>query len=323
VELCRFVDAPPPDKFGEVETETQERHMRVFVTGATGFVGSAVVAELLQAGHQVLGLVRSDRSAEVLARAGASVHRGAIDDPESLRRGAAQSDGVIHTAFNHDFMKFVESCEIDRRAILALGDAVAGSDRPLVVASGLALLASGRLATEDDRPPAPDPATYPRASEAAVDDLVARGVHASAVRLAPSVHGPGDRGFIPQLIAVAREKGVSAYVGKGLHRWAAVHRLDAARIFRLALERAEIGARYHAVGDEGVLLQEIAKIIGQRLNAPVVSKTSEEAAAHFGWIAPFVGFDMSASSAKTQAALGWQPKEPGLVSDLLQTTGYF
>jgi len=288
--------------------------MQVFVTGATGWVGSAVVKELIAAGHRVLGLARSDQGADALASTGALVHRGSLAELESLRSGARQSDAVIHAAFNHDFSKFAENCAEDERAIEALGSVLEGSNRPLLVTSGVALLSPGRTATETDAPPANSP--IPRKSEAATEALVTRGVTASSIRLAPSVHGHGDHGFVPILIGIARQTGVSAYIGDGLNRWPAVHRLDAARLYRLALERGAKGERFHAVAEEGVPFLEIAEVIGRRLNIPVVSKSPVEAAKHFGWFSMFAGIDAPASSARTRAELGWKPEQPGLIADV-------
>jgi len=287
--------------------------MRVFVTGATGFIGTAVVRELIDAGHQVLGLARSDAGARSLIAAGAQVHRGSLEDLESLRSGAAAADGVIHTAFIHDFSNYGPAAEADRRAIETLGGALAGSDRPLIITSGTLLAQrQGSLATEED---APNP-SFPRKSEEAALALAALGVRPSVLRLAPSVHGNGDHGFVPRLISIAREKGVSAFIGDGLNRWPAVHRLDAAHLYRLVLEKSSVDARYHGVADEGLPTREIAEAIGRGLNVPVVGKSREEAADHFGWIAHFFGMDSPASSALTQEQLGWRPVQPGLIADL-------
>ena len=290
--------------------------MRVFVTGATGFIGSAIVQELIGAGHQVIGLARSDANAKSLAAAGAKVHRGDLEDLDSLRSGAAASDGVIHCGFIHDFSRFKEVCEVDRRAIEAFGAALAGSDRPLVIASGTALVSPGQLATEDSVSTITS-AVIPRvASEEAVTSMATRGVRAAVVRLSPTVHGDGDHGFVPILINTAREKGVSAYIGDGRNRWNAVHRLDAAHLFRLALEKATPGARFHAVAEEGIAFRDIADVIGRRLNLPVIAKSLEEAANHFGWFAAFAGIDCPASSKLTQERLGWRPTRPTLLTDL-------
>jgi nucleoside-diphosphate-sugar epimerase len=287
--------------------------MRIFVTGATGFVGSAVVQELLAAGHQVLGLARSNKSAQSLAAAGAEVHHGSLHDLESLRRGATAADAVIHTAFIHDFANYGPAAEADRRAIETLGEALEGSDRPLIVTSGtLVLQPKGPVVTEEDTPNA----SFPRKSEDAMHALASRRVRASIVRLPPTVHGDGDHGFVPALIGVAREKGVSAYVGDGLNRWPAVHRLDAARLYRLVVEKGTAGAAYHGVAEEGIPGRDIAAVIGRRLNIPVVSKSGEQAAAHFGWIGNFFAMDGPASSVQTQERLGWRPVQPGLITDL-------
>ena len=292
--------------------------MRVFVTGASGFIGSAVVQELLGAGHNVLGLARSDAAAKAVAAAGADVLRGALTDLDSLRKGARETEGVIHTAFIHDFSKFVENGKIDKRAIEAMAEALAGTDKPLVVSSGTALLSPGQVATEDMR--APPEAPGPRVSEQAAFAYAARGVRSTAIRLAPSTHGRSNQGFkagfVSYAIQVAREKGVSGYVGDGKNRWSQGHRLDAAKLYRLALEKGKAGSPYHAVGEEGVAIKDIATAIGNKLKLPVVSIAPEKAGEHFGFLGMFLGLDIPASSAKTQAELGWKPTGPGLLADI-------
>jgi nucleoside-diphosphate-sugar epimerase len=288
--------------------------MRVFVTGATGFIGLPTFKELIAAGHKVLGMARSEAGEKSLAAIGADVLRGSLEDLDSLRQGASASDAVIHLAFIHDWSKFVENCEVDRRAIEALGSVLAGSDRPLIVTGGVAGLAGpGQAATEDDVIPADFP--FPRVSEQTALSL--KGVRASVMRL-PQVHDPVKQGLITPVIDVYREKGVCAYVGDGLNRWPAAHVLDVARLYRLAIERAEPNAKYHAVAEEGVSIRDIAEAIGRRLNLPVKSIAQEEAQAFFGWLGMFMAFDMLVSSAQTRKTLGWEPAGPGLIADLDQ-----
>jgi nucleoside-diphosphate-sugar epimerase len=297
--------------------------MRVFVTGATGFIGTAVVNELIGSGHQVLGLARSDASAKQLTAAGAEVQRGSLDDLDSLKRGAAACDGVIHCAFIHDFSDYVGACKTDREAIEAIGAALAGSGRPFVIASGTAgVLAPGRLATEEDNSDTSSPTAARGLSEALALSMASRGVRSSSVRLPPTVHGEGDHGFVPQLINIARAKGFAAYIGDGLNRWPSVHRLDAAKLFRLVLEKGSAGAKYHAVADEGVKIRDIAEVIGKHLNVPVVSQTPEEAAGHYGFLAFILSMDNYTSSKWTQEQLGWSPSQPALIPDL-DATHYF
>jgi nucleoside-diphosphate-sugar epimerase len=291
--------------------------MRVFVTGATGFIGSAVVRELLDAGHEVLGLARSDQAAAAVLATGAKVHRGDISDLDSLRRGAAESDGVVHTAFNHDFsVSRVDASAADRLAVEAMAEALVGTDRPIVIASGTGGLSPGHLATEQTVPGSDSIGRY--AVEETAVSFVGRGVRPSVVRFPPTVHGRGDHGFIPMLIDIARNKGVSGYPGDGSNRWPAVHRLDAARLFRLAVESAPAGARLHGVSEEGIPVREMAEVIGRRLRLPVVTIPPEESAGHFGFLGAFFALDCPASSALTQQLLGWHPAQPGLIADLDQ-----
>jgi nucleoside-diphosphate-sugar epimerase len=295
--------------------------MKVFVTGATGFIGQAVVQELLTAGHQVLGLVRSDASAAALSQLGVEAHRGELSDLDSLAAGARACDGVIHTAFIHDLSQFEANAQTDQRALAAMAQALEGTHKPLVATSGTAVLAPGRIGTEADAP-APDGLGRIRAASEVVLAAADRGVRVSAVRLPPSVHDRGDHGFVPALIDVARRTGVAAYVGDGDNRWPAVHRLDAARLLRLALEKATPGSRLHGVGEEGVPMRAIAEAIGQGLGIPVRSLSADEAAAHFGWMALFIAIDNTTSSARTRESLGWQPQRPGLLADM-RDSGYF
>jgi nucleoside-diphosphate-sugar epimerase len=288
--------------------------MRIFITGATGFIGTATVKELTSAGHKVLGMARSDEGAKSLAAIGADIHRGSLEDLDSLRKGAAASDAIIHLGFVHDFSRFQENCELDKRAIEALGSVLAGSNRPLIVTSGLAgLAAPGQLTTEDNVIPSDFP--FPRVSEQTALALVAKGVNASVMRL-PQVHDTNKAGLVTYLTAVAREKRVSAYVAEGRNRWAAAHVLDVAHLYRLALEKHETGAKYHAVAEEGVAVRDIAEAIGKGLKVPVTSLSPEEGQAHFGWLSVFAGNDLAASGAKTRKKLGWNPTGPGLIADL-------
>jgi len=293
--------------------------MRLFVTGASGWIGSAVVPELLAAGHEVVGLARSDASAGALEAAGAEVHRGTLDALDALGAAAAASDGVIHLAFKHEEAfsgDFATATDADRRAIEAFGEALAGSDRPLVIASGLAGLQPGKLATEDDVPDAASPAGRRTLSERAALALANRGVRSSSMRLPPTVHGDGDNGFVASLVGTARKHGASGYIGDGANHWPAVHRLDAARLLRLAVEGAPAGSVLHGVAEEGVPTRAIAEAIGRTLGLPAVSVAPDAAKEHFGWLAGLFGLDVQASSARTQELLGWQPTHQGLVEDL-------
>jgi len=295
--------------------------MRVFVTGASGFVGSAIVKELLGAGHEVLGLVRSDKGAEQVAAAGAEAYHGDINDLEFIQKGAAACDAVIHTAFNHDFSRFKDNCEDDRKVIAALGEAFTGTDKPLVVTSGVGLLNYGRLVTEDDVPPATSGVNPRVATEEATKAVAEKGIKAYLVRLPPSVHGEGDHGFVPIIINTAKEKGELAYIGDGNNFWPAVHRSDAAVLYRLIVEKQPDLRVFHAVDEQGVAFREIAEVIGNGLNLPVLSKSGDGAAAHFGWFLHFASMNCPSSSEKTRAALGWQPKASGLIFDI-KNAGY-
>jgi nucleoside-diphosphate-sugar epimerase len=289
--------------------------MHVFLTGATGFIGSRIVPELLAAGHSVLGLTRSEAGARALAEAGATPHLGTLEDPDSLRAGAAQAEAVIHCAFDHDFSRFVDNCEKDRRVIRALGAALAGGDRPLLITSGTGIGAPdhGRLATEDVfNPHHPNPRI---ASEEAGAEMLAAGVKVVTVRL-PQVHNPERQGLVSPYVMIARQKGAAGYIGEGRNRWAAAHVTDVVRLYRLALEQGKAGERFHAVDEEGVSARDIAEAVAAGLGAPAVSLTPEQAGAHFGWLAPFMGLDMPASSAWTRQRLGWRPTGPGLIADL-------
>lgn len=290
--------------------------MRVFITGASGFVGSAIVQELLQNGHEVLGLVRSDHAVAQLTAAGAASYRGDVNDPATLQHGASTCDAVIHTAFNHDFSQYKANCEADRRVIEILGEALANTDKPLVITSGIGLLQYDHLLTEDD-PLSSGSDVVPRAaSEEAAHSVAAKGVDVYTVRLPASVHGAGDHGFVPMVIAMAREKAESAYIADGSNHWPAVHCSDAAVLYRLILEKRPALKVFHAVAEEGIPFRRIAETIGQGLHLPVVSKTGEDATAHFGWFVHFAGLDCAASSEKTRKALGWEGKSSNLLTDI-------
>ena len=295
--------------------------MRFFVTGATGFIGSAVVRELQGAGHAVLGLARSDQAAETLAQQDVAVHRGDLGDPDDLAEAARSCDGVLHLAFNHDFSRFQENIAADRRAVQSMADALHGSNKPLVIASGV-LLSSGRTGTEADAADTGEGANGRGATETVLMAAAQHGVRGVVMRLSPTVHGGGDHGFVPQLIATARQTGFAAYVGDGANRWPAVHRLDAARLFRLAAEGAAPGSVLHAVAEEGVPMRAIAETIGQGLELPTRSLTQEEAAAHFTWMARFVQTDRPTSSTLTRKTMGWEPQQMRLLADM-QESGYF
>lgn len=295
--------------------------MRVFVTGASGWIGSAVVPELLSAGHTVVGLARSDASAAALEAVGAQTHRGSLDDLESLKAGAADSDGVIHLAFKHDFSDYEGAGRTERAAIETIGGELEGSGRPFLFASGVALLAPGRVATERDGTPYTGPDAPRGGAEPLALGSAERGVRPVSLRFAPTVHGDGDHGFTAALVDIARRTGVAGYIGDGANRWPTVHRLDAAHLVRLALDAAPAGSVVHAVGEEGVPTRDIATAIGQGLGLPVVSIAAEDAPEHFGWLARFFGVDVPASSALTQELLGWTPTHPGLLDDL--AAGYY
>lgn len=290
--------------------------MRIFVTGATGFVGTAVVKELINAGHEVIGLARSDEAAKSLIAGGVQVHKGDLNDLKSLQTGAENADGVIHTAFNHDFSKFKENCETDKRVIELFGNVLAGSERPLIVTSAIGILPQGHLVTEETVPASGPEAELRAASEEVAITAAKNGVRSSVIRLAPTVHGEDDHNFIPTLIRLAKEKGISAYIGEGNNRWPAVHRLDAAHLFRLVLENGVAGSRYHAVSEEGIAFREIASMIGHQLNIPVVSIAPEESENHFGWFTRFASMDIPASSQLTREQMEWNPTQHGLIQDL-------
>jgi len=295
--------------------------MRVFVTGASGWIGSAVVSELLANGHQVLGLARTDAAAAAVEAAGATAHRGDLDDLDSLRAGAAASDGVIHLAFKHDFSDFAGAGRTERAAVEAIAETLVGTDKPLLVAAGIAMLAPGRVLVETDVSPAVGPDAPRGGSERFALDYADRGVRSVALRFAPTVHGEGDHGFVSTIVAVAREKGISGFVGDGANRWPAVNRADAARLVRLALEKAPAGSVVHAIAEEGIATREIAEIVGRHLDLPVASIAPDAAPAHFGWIGAFFGQDIPASSAITREQLGWTPTHPTLLEDL--EAGYY